>query len=73
MSHPLIYFKDPVEQVFQTMGLGSIRDLHTYYQVQILGKIQRMENICSQLTSEYVELADSYNTSLPSSSAWENV
>lgn len=65
-------FPDPVEQVFHTMGLGSIRDLHNYYQVQILGQIQRWEKNCLQLTNEYVELADSYNVALPSSSAWNN-
>ncbi|KAK3909492.1 STAGA complex 65 subunit gamma [Frankliniella fusca] len=65
-------FPDPVEQVFHTLGLGSIRDLHTYYQVHILGQIQRLEKICSQLSNEYMELAESYNLTLPSSSSWNN-
>lgn len=55
------------------MGLGSIRDLHTYYQVQILGRIERMESLCSQLRSEYKELSENYNMALPSSSAWDAV
>ncbi|XP_034251690.1 STAGA complex 65 subunit gamma-like [Thrips palmi] len=65
-------FSDPVEQVFHTMGLGSVRDLHSHYQVQILGRIENLENVCSQLTCEYVELANSYNATLPSSSGWDS-
>lgn len=61
-----------MEQVFHMMGLGSVRDLHSYYQVQILGRIQHMENVCSRLTREYVVLADKYNATLPSSSAWDS-
>lgn len=64
-------FPDPIEQVFRTMGLGSIRDLHTYYQIQILGRIQNMESVCSELTNEYLDLSDKYNMSLPSSTVWD--
>ncbi|KAJ1530600.1 hypothetical protein ONE63_005482 [Megalurothrips usitatus] len=66
-------FADPVEQVFRTMGLGSIRDLHSYYQVQILGRIKHLEKVCSQLTTEYAQLAENYNTSIPSSSTWDSI
>ena len=65
-------FPDCMEQVFQTMGLGSIRDLHSYYQVQILGRIERMEGLCTRLRKEYKELSETYNMSLPSSSVWDS-
>ncbi|CAH1778170.1 unnamed protein product [Owenia fusiformis] len=49
-------FKDPMEQVFQELGLGSVTSIHDFYQQRILGYHATMTETCQQLHRDYTKL-----------------
>ena len=61
-----------MEQAFHTMGLGSIRTLHSFYQNRIVGFRERSEQLCFSLSKEYEELSNQHNRGLPPS-PWDNL
>lgn len=49
-------FPDVIEQVFHEMRLGSVSNLHDFYQSRIINYSKNMEQTCQQLMQEYEKL-----------------
>ncbi|XP_033611268.1 STAGA complex 65 subunit gamma isoform X3 [Cryptotermes secundus] len=50
-------FPDAMERVFYEMGVGSVRNLHVFYQMRVLKYHERMLRECNRLHDEYASLA----------------
>ncbi|KAK7097852.1 STAGA complex 65 subunit gamma-like [Littorina saxatilis] len=46
-------FPDIMEQVFHEMGIGSVTELHDFYQTRVLSYHTNMMETCQQLVAEY--------------------
>ena len=51
----LLHFtlQDPIEQVFHELGIGSMVNLHEFYQNRIIRYHENMERTCQQLMADY--------------------
>lgn len=46
-----------MERVFADMGVGSVRELHSYYQERIILRHEKLLEECRSLNLEYCSLA----------------
>ncbi|KAL5011540.1 hypothetical protein ScPMuIL_010091 [Solemya velum] len=49
-------FPDIIEQVFHEMGIGSVKNLHDFYQTRVIQYRFNMEQTCQQLMADYKKL-----------------
>lgn len=52
----LIFDQDIVEQVYHEMGIGSVIEIHDFYQSRIINHHASMQQTCAQLMAEYEKL-----------------
>lgn len=52
----MIFDQDIVEQVYHEMGIGSVMEIHGFYQSQIINHHATMQQTCGQLMAEYEKL-----------------
>lgn len=51
-----LHFQDIVEQVYHEMGIGSVTDIHDFYQSRVINHHASMQQTCAQLMAEYEKL-----------------
>lgn len=52
----MIFDQDIVEQVYHEMGIGSVMEIHGFYQSRIINHHASMQQTCAQLMAEYEKL-----------------
>lgn len=52
----MIFDQDIVEQVYHEMGIGSVMEIHGFYQSRIINHHATMQQTCGQLMAEYEKL-----------------
>lgn len=52
----MIFDQDIVEQVYHEMGIGSVIEIHDFYQSRIINHHASMQQTCAQLMAEYEKL-----------------
>lgn len=56
LLHGYSGFPDIVEQVYHEMGIGSVIEIHDFYQSRIINHHTSMQQTCAQLMAEYEKL-----------------
>ncbi|XP_061183989.1 STAGA complex 65 subunit gamma-like isoform X2 [Saccostrea echinata] len=56
LLHGYSGFPDIVEQVYHEMGIGSVTNIHDFYQSRIINHHTSMQQTCAQLMTEYEKL-----------------